>query len=128
MFEHPLTLDVDMTTGKVAVHSQEDGKDKVDEKAMKLPADLGNGLLIPLLQDLDAKQLPFTVPLLVATPGLRVVKLVITNAGSIQFRTGRITRTATDYLVKTDIGGLAGRRRADRGQAATRRARVDSRG
>lgn len=108
MFEHPLTLDVDMATGKVAVHSQDEGKDKVDEQVMKLPADLGNGLLIPLLQDLDAKQLPLTVPLLVATPGLRVVKLVITNAGSIQFRTGRTARTATDYLVKTDIGGLAG--------------------
>ena len=58
MFEHPLTLDVDMATGKVAVHSQDEGKDKVDEKTMKLPPDLGNGLLIPLLQDLDAKQLP----------------------------------------------------------------------
>jgi hypothetical protein len=80
----------------------------VDEKVMKLPPDLGNGLLIPLLEDLDAKQLPLTVPLLVATPGLRVVKLVVTSAGTAKFQTGRITRTATDYLVKTDIGGLAG--------------------
>jgi len=108
MFEHPLTLDVDMSTGKVVVHSQDDGKEKVEEKPMKLPADLGNGLLIPLLQDVDAKQLPFTVPLLVATPGLRLVKLVVTNAGSVEFQTGRIKRTATDYLVKTDIGGIAG--------------------
>jgi hypothetical protein len=97
-----------MATGKVAVHSLDEGKERVDEKTMKLPPDLGNGLLIPLLQDLDAKQLPLTVPLLVATPGLRVVKLVVTSAGSAQFQTGRIQRTATDYLVKTDIGGLAG--------------------
>lgn len=111
MFEHPLTLDVDMSTGKVVVHSQDEGKegkDKVDEKVMKLPADLGNGLLITLLQDLDAKQLPLSVPLLVATPGLRLVKLVVTNAGAIEFQTGKIKRTATEYLVKTDIGGLAG--------------------
>lgn len=108
MFEHPLTLDVDMSSGKVVVHSQDEGKDKVDEKPMKLPPDLGNGLLIPLLQEVDANQLPLTVPLLVATPGLRIVKLVITNAGSASFQTGHINRTATDYLVKTDIGGLAG--------------------
>lgn len=108
MFEHPLTLDVDMATSKVVVHSQDEGKDKVEDKVMKLPPDLGNGLLIPLLQDLDAKQLPLTVPLLVATPGLRLVKLVVTDAGSVPFETGRTKRTATDYLVKTDIGGLAG--------------------
>ncbi len=114
MFEHPLTLDLDMATGKVVVHSQDpaadkpEKKDKVEEKTMKLPADLGNGLLITLLQDLDPKQLPLSVPLLVATPDLRVVKLVVTNAGSAPFATGRIKRTATDYLVKTEIGGIAG--------------------
>ena len=108
MFEHPLTLDVNASTGKVVVHSQDEGKDKVDDKVMKLPPDLGNGLLIPLLQDVDARQLPLTVPLLVATPGLRLVKLVVTSAGSAEFQTGRIKRTATDYLIKTDIGGLSG--------------------
>ncbi len=107
MFEHPLTMDADVANGKVEIHREDkDGKD--ESKAMALPPDLSNGLLITMLENVDAKQLPLTVPLLAATPDPRLVKLTITNAGEASISTGRIKRTAIDYLIKTEIGGLAG--------------------
>jgi hypothetical protein len=108
-FEHPLTLDIDMSTGKVAVHTQDDhGAVKVDEQTMKLPPDLANGLMITLLENVTSEDLPLDVPMIVATPGVRLVKLVVTNAGPAPFATGRTKRSAIDYLVKTEIGGVAG--------------------
>jgi hypothetical protein len=109
MFEHPLTMDVDVASGKVVVHREDkDGGGKVDSRTMTLPPDLSNGLMITLLENVDAKDLPLTIPLLAATPDPRLVKLVVTNAGSTSFSTGRIKRPAIDYLIKTEIGGVAG--------------------
>ena len=108
-YEHPLTLEIDMATGKVAVHTQDDlGAAKVDEQTMKLPPDLANGLMITLLENVTPDDLPLDVPMIVATPGVRLVKLVVTNAGPAPFATGRTKRSAIDYLVKTEIGGVAG--------------------
>jgi hypothetical protein len=108
-FEHPLTLEIAMATGKVVVRSQDEhGAEKVDEQTMKLPPDLANGLLITLLQNVAPGDLPLTVPMLVATPGVRIVTLVATNAGSAPFETGRTKHSAIDYFVKTNIGGIAG--------------------
>ena len=108
-FEHPLTLDVDMATGTVAVHTQDDhGAAKVDEQTMKLPPNLANGLMITMLENVTPEDLPLTVPMIVATPGVRMVKLVVTNAGQAPFATGHTKRSAIDYLVKTEIGGVAG--------------------
>lgn len=108
-FEHPLTLDIDMSTGKVAVHTQDDhGAAKVDEQTMKLPPDLANGLMITLLENVTPEDLPLNVPMIVATPSVRLVKLVVSNAGAAPFVTGRTKRSAIDYLVKTEIGGVAG--------------------
>jgi hypothetical protein len=108
-FEHPLSMDFDVAHGRVIVRTKDDrGADKVDDETMPLPADLANGLLTTLLGDVDTAQLPLTVSFLAATPAPRLVKLVITKAGSARFLVGDTARTATDYLVKTDIGGLTG--------------------
>ncbi len=108
-FEHPLTLEINMATGKVAVHTLDDhGAEKVDDQTMKLPPDLANGLMITLLENVTPEDLPLNVPMIVATPGVRIVKLVVTNAGPAPFATGRTKRSAIDYLVKAEIGGVAG--------------------
>lgn len=109
MFAHPLTMDADVAGGKVVVHREDEkGGGSPESKTMALPPDLGNGMLITLLENVDATDLPLTVPLLAATPDPRLVKLVITNAGPASFTTGRIKRPAIDYLIKTEIGGFAG--------------------
>ena len=108
-FDPPLTLDIDMARGHVIVHSAGDhGEDKVNDKRMTLPADLCNGILVTLLQDIDSSRLPLTVSYLATTPAPRLVKLVVTRAGSARFSIGNTQRTATDYVIKTEIGGVAG--------------------
>jgi len=108
-FDPPMTLDIDMARGHVIVHSAGDhGEDKVNDKQMTLPEDLCNGILVTLLQDVDSKRLPLTVSYLATTPAPRMVKLVVTKAGSARFSIGNTQRTATDYVIKTEIGGVAG--------------------
>jgi hypothetical protein len=108
-FEHPLSMDLDVAHGHVVVHTTGDrGEDKVDDEHMPLPADVANGLLTTLLGDVETGELPLTVSFVAATPAPRLIKLVITRAGSARFSVGDTPRTATDYLVRTDIGGLTG--------------------
>jgi hypothetical protein len=103
------TLDIDMSQGHVIVHSAGDhGDDKVDDERMTLPADLCNGILVTLLEDVDSTRLPLTVSYLATTPAPRLVRLAVTKAGVARFSIGNTSRTATDYDIKTVIGGIAG--------------------
>jgi hypothetical protein len=43
-----------------------------------------------------------------ATPKPRLVKLAITNGGEESFATGSAGRKATHYVLKVEIGGVAG--------------------
>ena len=106
---NPSTLDIDMAQGHVVVNSVGDhGDNKIHDERMTLPPDLSNGILVTLLQDVESARLPLTVPYLATTPAPRLVKLVVTKAGSARFSIGSMSRTAADYLVKTEIGGIAG--------------------
>jgi hypothetical protein len=107
--DNPVTLDIDMSQGHVVVHSVGDhGGEKVNDERMTLPADLCNGILVTMLEDVDSTRLPLTVSYLATTPAPRLVKLVVTKAGSARFLIGSTSRTATDYGIRTQIGGVAG--------------------
>jgi hypothetical protein len=108
-FEHPLTMDVDMASGHVVVHTWDDhGREKVNDQKMALPPDLCNGMMVTLLQDVDAAKLPLMVPFLANTPDPRLVMFVITRGTAAPFHIGESARSAVEYVVKTDIGGVAG--------------------
>jgi hypothetical protein len=108
-FQHPMTMDIDMARQRVTVTTVGDhGESKVDDKKMELPANLCNGIQINLLEDIDAKQLPFTLAYVAATPAPRLVKLVVGDSGTVKFGIAGSSRTAIDLIVKTDIGGIAG--------------------
>src|SRR6202140_3506465 len=93
--DNPATLDIDMSRGHVIGHSVGDhGADKVNDERMTLPADLCNGILVTLLQDVDSTRLPLTVSYLATTPAPLLVKLVVTKAGSARFSIGNTSRTA----------------------------------
>jgi hypothetical protein len=49
-----------------------------------------------------------TVSMVAATPKPRLVKLVITPTGEEPFSTGGTERKAMHYVVKVEIGGVAG--------------------
>jgi hypothetical protein len=108
-FPRPLDLRIDCATGQVTVHYTDDhGKEKVESERMKLPPDLANGITLMLLKNIPAKAIPPSMSMVVATPKPRLVKLEVSEAGEDSLSTGTMARKATHYVVKIEIGGLAG--------------------
>ncbi|HSS95933.1 MAG TPA: hypothetical protein VLK33_02825 [Terriglobales bacterium] len=107
-FPHPLDVLITKATGQVTVHDTGDGKDKVIDKRMTLPPDVANGLLLVLLQNIRSTTPKSTVSMIATTPKPRLVKLVVTPQGQEPFTVGYSKHSATHYVIKIDIGGVAG--------------------
>jgi len=108
-FPHPLDVTINATTGRVVVKRRdEDGQVKTIDEQMELPADLSNGMMIPLLKNLSGDVGATTVSMLFATPKPQLVKLVITRGGKEPFSVGRASYWATRFNIHVDIGGLKG--------------------
>jgi len=108
-FPHPMEVSIDAVGGRVTVRYREnDGKEKTVEEQMPLPADLANGIQLTLLKNIAPDGVSTEVSMLVATPKLRLVKLVITPAGEDPFSAGGASHKAVRFNVKVDLGGLVG--------------------
>ena len=108
-FKNATELTVTPSSGQVTVqYTDDDGKEKTANEHMKLPSDLANGLVLTLLKNLAADAPPIEVSMVVATPKPRLVKLAISNQGKDPFSLGGSKREALHYVVKIEIGGLAG--------------------
>jgi hypothetical protein len=98
-FPHPMDVLIDVPSGQVTVRSMgKDGKEQVEATHMDLPPDLANGLISLAAQNVVPPTQQMEVPMLVATPKLRMVKLVLA---------GR-TMKAMRFNIKIDLGGVAG--------------------
>jgi len=108
-FKHATEMTVTASTGQVTVrYTDDDGKEKVENAHLKLPPDLANGLVPTLLKNLQPGATQAEFSMLVAAPKPRVVKLVITAGGTEPFSLVGSGREAIHYVVKVDIGGIAG--------------------
>jgi hypothetical protein len=107
-FPYPMDVVITKATGQVMVHYTEDGKGKTIDKRMTLPIDVANGLALTLLQNIQLTTPKTTVSMVATTPKPRVVKLVITSDGQEPFNVGKSKHMATHYIIKVDIGGVAG--------------------
>jgi hypothetical protein len=108
-FPRRLEMTIDCSTNHVEVrYEDEHGKEQVEKERMDLPPDLANGLLIVLLKNLRPEALPATLSFVAATPKPRLVKLRVTAAGTDPFTLAGSSRKAVHYVLKVDIGGLAG--------------------
>ena len=108
-FPQPLEMWIDREAGQVKVnYTEDDGEQKQVVEKMDLPADLANGMVSTLLKNVHPGSLPLSLPMVVATPRPRLVKLAVTSAGEEPFSTGNAGRKATHYVVKIEIGGVAG--------------------
>ena len=108
-FQSATEVSIAASTGQVTVHyADEDGKDKVSTEHLKLPADLANGLVLTLLKNLGPEAPPMEVSMVVATPKPRLVKLAIRSQGQEPFSIAGSAREATHYVIKVEIGGVAG--------------------
>ena len=104
-----LDMTVDVASGHVVVrYTDDDGKEKVEDEHLELPPDLANGIQLTLLKNIRGGSPVRQVSMVAPTPKPRLVKLNIEAQGQERFTTGKMARSATHYVVKVDIGGLAG--------------------
>ena len=109
-FKRATDMKINASTGLVTVVStDDDGKEKTYSETMKLPADVANGLVMSLIQDIDPKALKTTVSMVASTPKPRLVKLVIKPEDvEDSFSVAGLPRKALHYTVKVAIGGISG--------------------
>ncbi len=108
-FPHPVDMSIDMRSGEVTVKSPgKDGKDEVHTEHMKLPADLCNGMLIPIAKNVRTNAPEVDVSMIVATPKPRLVKLAISPKDEQTFSLAGFERKAQRYEIKIELGGVAG--------------------
>jgi hypothetical protein len=109
-FKQPPDVSVDRSTGQVTVrYTDNDGKEKtVTDHRLKLPADVSNGMVLTLLKNIRPDVPLTTLSMIAAAPKPRLVKLLISPEGEESFSAGGLAHKATRYIVKVDIGGVAG--------------------
>ena len=126
-FPHPLDLSIKTSTGQVTVlYTGDDGKEKTAVERLKLPPDLANGLVLTLLKYVRPDTPPAEVSMVVATPKPRLVKLAITPQGTDSFSLAGSSHEAVHYVVKIEIGGVAGLGGASSREATARHACMGS--
>lgn len=108
-FPHPTEVSIDGATDKVTVrYTDDDGNEKVLSDRLHLPPDVANGMILTLVKNVVPDEPHTTVSMVAATPKPRLVKVVISPQGEEPFTTGGWKRKAIHYVLKPEIGGVAG--------------------
>jgi hypothetical protein len=108
-FKHETEVSIACSTGQVTVrYTDDDGKEKTADERMKLPPDLANGLVLILLKNLPPDSPSIELPMVVATPKPRLVKLSVSSPGKDRFFLVGEGREAQHYVIKVEVGGVAG--------------------
>ena len=108
-FPHPTEMSLETASGQVTVRYTDDkGNEKSENEHMKLPSDLANGLVLTMLKNLRPDANLPQLSVVVATPKPRIVKLLISSQGKDPFTLAGSHREALHYVIKVEIGGLAG--------------------
>ena len=108
-FKQPTEVSIEVATGQVRVKYTDDkGQEKEENQHLDLPKDLANGLVVTLLKNLGPNPKPLEVSMVVATPKPRLVKLEISNPGKEPFTLAGSKREAMQFVIKVQLGGLAG--------------------
>lgn len=107
-FPQPLEMTLE-ASGKVTVQYQNDkGATQTATDNFAAPPDLANGLVPKLLMNARPDAMPRSFSLMAATPTPRMVKLLVTPAGPERFTIGGAPREAMHYVLKVEVGGVAG--------------------
>lgn len=107
-FPHPMDVSINASSGEIQIRSTEKGKEKNQTKHLHLPPDLGNGMLLTILKNIRPDSPETKLSYLVATPKPRLVKLTITPYGEDTFTIAGSPHRATHYVIKVELGGVAG--------------------
>ena len=108
-FPHAQDLSIDAANGLISTRNQDDnGKQQLQKEKMKLPVDLANGMVSILLKNIPPDSASRKASMLAMTPKPRLVKLEISEDGEDAFLFGGESRKASHYIVKIELGGVAG--------------------
>jgi hypothetical protein len=108
-FPQPMDVSIDVPTGQVTVRSTgKDGKEEVKSEHLDLPPDLVNGLILSTAKNILPEASETKVSMVVATPKPRLVKVVITPHGEEPFSLVGSHRKAMRFVLKIELGGVAG--------------------
>lgn len=108
-FPHPTEISVVTATGQVTVQYTDDkGNEKTESERLKLPSDLANGMVLTLLKNVRPGDAIPQLSMVVATPKPRIVKLSISSQDKEPFTLAGSRREALHYVIKVEVGGLAG--------------------
>lgn len=108
-FPAPMDMMIDVASGFVTIrHADPHGRQQTIRKRMQVPDDLANGLILTLLKNVDPKGPPTTVSMIAATPEPRLIHLTLTPSAVTPFSTAGAARTAREFVVHVDLGGLTG--------------------
>jgi hypothetical protein len=99
---------INTATGQVTVRYQDKGREKVKADHLNLPPDLANGILLILLKNILPDTKETKVSYIGADPKPRLVHLSITPNGEETFSVAGARHKATLFVVKVEIGGIAG--------------------
>ena len=107
-FNQPMETWVDAKTGVFKARSFDKGKPEFISQKLKIPADLANGITYVVLKNISPKTPSTTVSMVVGAPKPRIVKLIISPQEEEPFFVGGMRREAIHYVVRIDLGGVAG--------------------
>jgi hypothetical protein len=103
---------LEVARSRIEVRSRDKkGVEELIEERLELPPGLGNGVMLTLLKNIPPGTARTVIPMIVAVPKPRLVRLVVTPEGEDPFTVsggGGSTRKATRYVVKVELGGIAG--------------------
>ena len=109
VFPHPTELSVEVASGQVNVrYTNDKGEEKTESEHMKLPPNLANGMVLTLLKNFRPGEALPQLAMVVATPKPRIVKLSLSLQGKEPFSIVGSHRESLHYVIKVEIGGLAG--------------------
>lgn len=106
-FKDPMEVWIDRAKSQVRVREMKDGKDKITTHHLALPDDLANGIIPTVIKNFTGN-VPETVTMVAATPNPRIVKLVFTLQGEDTFSFEGTSLKAKHYVMKVQVGGVAG--------------------
>jgi hypothetical protein len=106
-FEQAVDVSIDGVTGQVSVRYVEDGKEKVATEHVDA-TDLANGMTLTLFKNIQPDAGETKVAMVAVTPKPRLVKLAVASVGEEPFSFGETTLKATHFVIKVQLGGVAG--------------------
>jgi hypothetical protein len=106
-FPHPCDVMIDVGKQQVSVRDLSTTTDEAKTEHMDLPPDLSNGILLSMVQNMQANT-PIEVSYVALSPKPRMVKLAISRGAEDPFTVGGRSYKAVIYDVKVHLGGVAG--------------------